>query len=51
MPHFDLLFDKGKEPEPGTYFCLDCNAPQKIFVKGQELKPCPKCGGTHFKTV
>ena len=22
-----------------------------LFDKGKELKPCPKCGGTHFKTV
>lgn len=51
MPHFDLLFDKGKNPEPNKYFCINCNHPQKIRVLGEKLTPCPKCGGTHFTTV
>lgn len=51
MPRHDLELDKDKAPEPGTYFCTNCNRKQEIRFHGQKLKPCPKCGGKNFATV
>lgn len=53
MPPFNLSFDKGKLPVPGSYFCTKpgCNKMQVIRFEGQKLKPCPECGGEDFKTV
>lgn len=51
MSRYDLTFDAKKgPPEPGTYFCTNCNKKQVIYVKGENLQPCPKCGHTNFTT-
>ena len=51
LPRFNLDLDKGKQPEPGTYFCTKCNRKQVVLYPGQVLKPCPKCGGRDLSTV
>ncbi len=40
-------------PEPAKYFCIrpGCNHKQIISYEGQQLIPCPKCGGKDFSTV
>lgn len=52
MPRYTGFdFDSGKLPELGTYFCTQCNTPQRIVVPGQKLVPCPNCGCRNLATA